>query len=187
VISTAQHKYGASSLSIPSGAYINFANSADWQFGSGRFTIEGWFYLLSDSGAGTILGLWNSGQLSWVVLTEVTSGDGKLHWATSIDGSSANIDITGATTLVANTWNYWAVDFDGAKYRLYLNGVMDGSFVGVRNLFASTAVLSMGESNSPGGNQFIGYLDEIRITKGVARYASDTGFVVPTAAFPRHA
>ncbi len=31
----------------------------------------------------------------------------------------------------------------------------------------------------------IGWLDELRITKGVARYASDGGFTVPTAAFPR--
>jgi hypothetical protein len=30
-----------------------------------------------------------------------------------------------------------------------------------------------------------GWLDEIRITKGVARYASDSGYTVPTAAFPR--
>jgi hypothetical protein len=111
-------------------------------------------------------------------------GDQKLHWDNSTNGSSSNSDIIGATSLVANTWYHFAVDFDSSKYRLYLNGVMDGSFSTPRTLFSSTAPLTMGTSFG-GGNAFGGWLDEMRITKGVARYASDAGFTVPTAAFPR--
>jgi hypothetical protein len=107
-----------------------------------------------------------------------------LQWDTSTNGSTVNTDITGATTVTLNTWIAWAVDFDGAKYRLYLNGVMDGSFTTVRSLFAATATLSLGTSF--GANRLGGFLDEVRITKGVARYASDSGYTVPTAAFPRH-
>jgi hypothetical protein len=42
-----------------------------------------------------------------------------------------------------------------------------------------TATLDIGSAT------FGGWIDELRITKGVARYASDGGFTVPTAAFPR--
>jgi hypothetical protein len=184
-ISTAQFKFGSSALNTPSSTVMQFANSTDWRFGSSPFTIEGWIYPISDAGGGTVLGLWQTSQLSWVMFTAIGT-DHKLHWNTSTNGTSSNADIIGATSLVANTWYAWAVDFDGSKYRLYLNGVMDGSFSTPRTLFASTGILSIGESFG-GGNPYNGYSDEVRITKGVARYASDAGYTVPTAAFPRHA
>lgn len=39
--------------------------------------------------------------------------------------------------------------------------------------------------NAAGGVDMNGWLDEVRITKGVARYSLDSGFAVPTAAYPR--
>jgi len=33
--------------------------------------------------------------------------------------------------------------------------------------------------------EFDGWIDELRITKDVARYASDSGFAVPTSVYPR--
>ncbi|TIQ46361.1 MAG: hypothetical protein E5X49_02025 [Mesorhizobium sp.] len=45
----------------------------------------------------------------------------------------------------------------------------------------------LGIMGKAGGNGNFGWwwLDELRITKGVARYASDAGFTAPTAAYPR--
>jgi len=189
-ITTSQFKFGGSSASLVDSpaSIVQFANSADWNFGSGNFTIEGWVYPVNDFNTGTNIALWQSGQLSWLIFTSMNSvgGDKHLHWDTSTNGSTVNADIIGATTLVASTWYHFAIDFDGIKYRMYINGVMDGSFSTPRTLFNSTAVLTMAQSNSAGGNGFTGNLDEIRITKGVARYHSDSGFTVPTAAFPRH-
>lgn len=184
-ISTLQTKFGATvarfSGSTPT---VAFASSADWQFGSGPFTIEGWYWPDTTSATSTILALWGSGSLSFLLFAAM-GGDNKLHWDTSTSGSNVNADIIGATSLVANSKFYaWCVDFDGSKYRLYLDGVMDGSFSTPRTLFNATATLTMGTSNG-GGNVMSGYLDEVRITKGVARYASDSGYTIPAAAFPR--
>jgi hypothetical protein len=187
-ITTGVFKFGASSCGFTTApvSTVQFANSADWNFGSGNFTIEGWIYPVTDGGTGTIISLWQpTNQLSWLVFVAM-GGDHHLHWDTSTTGSGVNADIIGATTLVASTWYHFAIDFDGIKYRMYINGVMDGSFSTPRTLFSSTAALTMGTSNG-GGNAYDGDLDEIRVTKGVARYASDSGFAVPTAAFPRHA
>ncbi|TIL80512.1 MAG: LamG domain-containing protein, partial [Mesorhizobium sp.] len=52
------------------------------------------------------------------------------------------------------------------------------------NTFNAATVLAIG-STSAGARSFNGWIDELRITKGVARYASDGGFTPPTAAFPR--
>jgi hypothetical protein len=48
-----------------------------------------------------------------------------------------------------------------------------------------TQGLGIGAQNAGGTVDMNGWLDEVRITKGVARYATDTSFSVPTAAFPR--
>ncbi len=49
--------------------------------------------------------------------------------------------------------------------------------------FNSAGTLNIGMIGSSFG--FDGWIDELRITKGVARYASDSGFAVPTSAYPR--
>jgi hypothetical protein len=189
VISTAVFKFGnsAAGFSTVPVSTVSFPNNADWQFGNSPFTIEGWINPSTSFGTGTILALWQTAgnQLSWLLFV-ATGTDNKLHWDTSTNGSSVNADIIGATSLSTSTWYAWAVDFDGSKYRLYLNGVMDGSFSTPRTLFASTAILTMGTSSTAGGNAITCGMDEVRITKGVARYASDSGYTVPTAAFPRH-
>ncbi|QKC83613.1 LamG-like jellyroll fold domain-containing protein [Mesorhizobium sp. NZP2077] len=67
---------------------------------------------------------------------------------------------------------------------MYLNGTMVASSTH-RTINPSGAVLSIGADGNTSGFNFNGWIDEVRITKGVARYASDSGFTAPTAAFPR--
>jgi hypothetical protein len=69
--------------------------------------------------------------------------------------------------------------------RLYKDGVMLASATPPNSaIFNSPQVLGIG-ATSAGGGALDGWIDELRITKGVARYASDSGYTVPTAAFPR--
>ena len=63
----------------------------------------------------------------------------------------------------------------------YKNGVA-GSSVGINFSIASTGDTSVGAGSASGGQWISGYLDELRITKGVARYTSN--FVPPTKSFP---
>ena len=58
----------------------------------------------------------------------------------------------------------------------------DGSIINI----ASTEYCTIGTIGTLDTfNPLTGWIDELRITKGVARYDSDSGFTVPTAAFPR--
>jgi hypothetical protein len=84
-----------------------------------------------------------------------------------------------------NVWYHVAVDKDAAgKIRIYVNGVMKGSATPANSAFHnSTAVMRVGRDSNT-ARWFNGWIDEVRVTKGVARYASDGGFSVPTAAFP---
>lgn len=178
-ISTAQFKFGASSLVLDgSGDYITFPNSTDWAFGIGPFTIEGFFrFTASPSASGCLVAQWPSGWAFWF------SG-GSLSFRSGLGN-----DVTGyswAPTL--NQWYHIAIDRDGSGVaRVYVDGVMRSKTTGYTpNLVGSTAVLAVG-SLTPGGfggYDINGYVDELRISN-VARYGSDAGFTVPTSPYPR--
>jgi hypothetical protein len=188
VIDTSQFKFGASSLKLvaASSGNIHFNNSADWNLGSGQFTIEAWVQFNTRTAAihFIVADYAGAGSLGWYLGVDAA---GNLSWTVSTTGSNTFNDITGTWSPTNGTWYHVAVDYDGAKYRGYINGAMVGSSTTARTIFNPGNLLAIGSNSINTGLWLDGWVDEIRITKGVARYATDTSFSVPTAAFPRHA
>lgn len=178
-ISTAQFKFGASSLSV-SGAdnsCITFPDSADWDFGLGPFTLEGFFRFSAMPTNALLVAQWPSGWAWWFE-------SGRIYLRPGL-GTDAVL-YTWAPTL--NQWYHIAIDREASlTTRQYVDGAMVAKTTGWNaNLTGSSAVLMIG-SLSPGGFggfNLNGYVDELRISS-IARYASDAGFTVPTSAFPR--
>ena len=188
-IDTAQFRFGVSSaLFDGTGDLISAADSADWAFGAGQFTIEAWVQLATVAVS----------KIHTIVSQAGAGGTGKsfeffidpngLYAAFSSNGTTFT-QTNGPWAPAANTWYHVAVDRDASnKVRLYVDGVMKGSSTYASTLTDSTFTLSIGQlAYATPANDLNGWLDELRITKGVARYASDSGFTVPTAAFPRPA
>jgi hypothetical protein len=91
--------------------------------------------------------------------------------------------ITGSTTIGSGSWYHIAITKSGTTHRLFVNGVQDGT--ATNSTSADASIVSIG-SKSPGasGSSIVnlnGYIDDLRITKGIARYTS--AFTPPTAAF----
>lgn len=180
-ISTAQFKAGSSSLHL-TGNSVDFPDSADWDLGSGHFTIEFFGYPGTVSGVQFLVGQWNAApDLGW----QLYMNGNNLCWNTSTTGSDNNTDITGSTAITSSLWHHLCIDYDGIKYRVYVDGVQNGSFATPRTLFNSSTVLTLGAAANGGFLFDPGFMDELRITKGVARYATDTSFTVPTVPLPR--
>jgi hypothetical protein len=184
-IDTAQFKYGASSaLFDGTGDAFRFADSSDWLSGTGNFTIE-CFYRTTTIAAGTriLFGQWSSvPNLGWYLWNDTA----QMGMQVSVSGSdSFTVAQSSAGAIATNTWYHIAADYNGTKYRIYIDGVMVGSSTTARNIANSNLELVLG-SNAAVGSFFLnGWLDEVRITKGTARYASDGGFTPPSALFPR--
>jgi len=180
-ITTAQFKFGTASLSCTGSGRLSYNDGPEWGFGTGQFTVETWIYPTSvASNLYDIVAKWNApGQFGWRLYQD-TAG---LKWDVSTDGSNSFTDLAGGT-LTVNTWFHVAVDYDGIKYRLYVNGVMVSSSTTARNIANPNIILTVG-AGPISQYVFSGDIDELRITKGFARYASDAGFAVPTSAFPR--
>lgn len=188
-ISTTTPKYGSSCyLSDGSGDEVTFVDSADWDFGTGPFTIEA--FTRNTNFAGNyrpIVSQWDSSDASkaWTFINNDVTG--RVQFRARIGG--VDQILTGATSPTVNTWIHCAVDRDASGVlRVYLDGVMDGKDTTNFNagIQSSGNILRVGASVIGATNRhMIGRMDELRITKGYARYGSDAGFTPPAEAFPR--
>ena len=181
-VDTAQSKFGgASILGDGAGDGITWADSADWDFGSGAFTIDCWirqpstksaseFFIAQSAGATA-----GSSFLLKIGATNVVIA--------AVVQSNVGIEVTGTTSIAANTWYHVAFIRTGDTLKLFIDGTQEGgnvSFTG--SVDNSTAVLGIGSLGSfTASLGFNGWVDEVRISKGIARWT--TTFTPPTAAY----
>lgn len=175
-VSTAAQKFGSGSLNFPSSGYpaVSIPDSTGFDFGTGVFTVELWVQF---SSAGSYVGI-ISQYNNWSI--QIYAGD-LIFQA----GSSTNS--TGYTwTPTLGQWYALAVDRDGSNVlRIYIDGVMVSKTTSfTSNISGTSYVLTLGDLNPNYGNSLNGYIDEVRITKGTARYANDSGYTPSTTAFP---
>ena len=172
-ISTTQSKYGGSAGYFDgTGDYLTIANYGSlFTFGTGDFTVEAWVYVTS-SGTGFSF-----------LLTEGFSTDFAFYvdntrlgmW----DGASSSY-YSSADSVPLNQWVHVAFSRSGGFIRGFVNGVLTGSVSNSRNMTNSQAVRVVASSTYP--NSSTCYVDELRVTKGVARFTSN--FTPPTKAYP---
>jgi hypothetical protein len=172
---TASGDYNVSRLTTPSDlAFV---------FGTGDWTIEGWIKpsaaALAAATFSTFLSKAPFGGTSTPNLT-LCFKQGKLCMvAPGVAGSELMIS---NVVCVADTWYHFVFQSKAGVYNIFQDGVSVAT--------ATPAPTNWGESAQPitigslylNGEQFSGYIDELRITKGVARYTAP--FTPPTAAFP---
>jgi hypothetical protein len=184
LLSTTQKKFGASSLrTANSGAIATSNRDGAFDFGTEDFTIEfQHFYVPGEAASyGTFFDI-GSQKLS----VQFGNDTSKMLFYASGGGVTGLSDGVGvAHGMVANTWNHVAAVRHGSNAYLLINGVkqvistnVSGSIIGstASSTVAAIGNYSGGQTYSPGG-----YMDEVRVTKGVARYTAD--FSVPSAAF----
>jgi hypothetical protein len=181
-ISTTQSKFGGSSMFFDgTGDYLSVADNVNLELGSGDFTLEGWFYGTSAGSTDNIIVAKCSAAYApyWVSFY----GGNSIKFCASSTNSSwdvANNVSFGAPTL--NTWNHFAVSRSGSSIRLFLNGVLGATVTTSASLTDHASPFTVG-SQFNGANPFTGYIDDLRITKGYARYTAN--FTPPGAAAPQ--
>ena len=165
-ISTTQSKFGGGSMLFDgSGDYLTLHNVLTSNLGSGPFTVELWVYFNSASGTQFILSNYQSVTVGWGL--GISSGN-FAFWAT---GDTPDISTSVAPS--TGVWYHLAVSGQSGAIRMFLNGTQIGStFTGTPAL-DSTATLRIGDGQGAASPQaFNGYIDDLRITKGYARYTT---------------
>jgi hypothetical protein len=177
-ISTSVKKYGTGSLAFDgSGDWLTAPANLGFVFGSGNFTIEAWVNPSTGSGIRAIVGPWT-----------VNSAE---QWLLYLDGAALTFSwqphsnmgpLVAGGTVSTNVWTHVAVVRNGNTFTLYVNGTSVGSATSATTLTNSSNLLNVGCYFNGLNGVYTGYIDDIRITKGFARYTAT--FTAPTAAFP---
>ena len=168
-ISTAQSKFGGSSIAFDSQIANNLTSTSnEFIFGAGDFTIEAWIRLNSDP---------------FPDFPTIVRLDTQLYFNFR---ASTFFAITSATQVYAgspsgapvNQWFHVAATRHNGLCRVFLDGISGTPVVFSNNFTTPSLNIGNGGASSP----FDGYIDDLRITKGVARYTAN--FTPPTAPFP---
>lgn len=178
--SAAQSKFGGYSAYFDgAGDFLYPVNSGpDFAFGTGDFTVEMWVYLPPLGVARVLYDGRPTSNNGPYVLTYVNATNTICFLVSSVER------ITGTTALAAMTWYHVALCRSGTSTKLFLNGVQEGATYSDGNNYLGAAnrpFIGIDGYNSS-ASAMLGYIDDIRITKGVARYTAN--FTPPAAAFP---
>ena len=182
-ISTAQSKFGGSSLYVGGGSndWVNIAGSTDFNFGTDDFTIECWIYR-------------NGTSYGFVFETrggeDTSSTDGIGLYMGSGGNNEIGVAVNRSNVILINQdhqtndqWQHFAVVREGSTMTLYIDGTARGTGSNSTDFDRSRPFrLGNFHGSSSGGYQFPGYIDDFRVTKGLARYTSN--FTPPSAAHP---
>ena len=166
-LTTTSPKYGSAALLLDgTGDYIDTPSSADFEF-AGDFTLEAWVYLTTSSGSyKTIFGSGTYGLYHY---------SNTLVWYSTVGG------LTTFGTITNDAWHHIAISRSGTSMKCFVDGVQSGSTLTSSTSFTCTATWKIGY-DTIGLAYLTSKIDDIRVTKGVARYTAD--FTAPTGAFP---
>lgn len=169
-ISTSVKKYGTGSLYFDgNGDFLTTSSADGFNASLGNWTVEAWMYCTNSAQNDTLItGNESDFYMAWIG-TDFYLGDGYLNNLARI-----------ANAKPTNQWFHVACVKNGSSYTAYINGVSIGSTtIALSNKTLSTWKIGY-YSGSTG--YMAGYIDDLRITKGIARYT--TNFTPPAQALP---
>jgi hypothetical protein len=180
-IDTSQSKFGGSSGKFDgNGDYLSIPDSDDCNFGNGNFTIDFWLNFNTVTDVVIMSQDVNGDKKRAVWGVEITPSNGHFWFVWSSDGVDYHEKYVSLTP-VTDTWYHFAVIRSGTSLYFFINGTQQGDIQEITGqIYDGNQSLRIGlwidDSFCFNGN-----LDEVRISKGIARWTSD--FTPPTAEY----
>lgn len=182
-IDTGQSKFGGASARFSGSDWVQSADHADWELGSANFTIDLWFRM------NTLPSVLGSPSTLLAHLTDVDNlyrlfinTDNSINFQV-VDAAAQTVGLsTGGTALSAATWYHVAIVRNGSNWILFRDGISRTTATFAGAVTDYTDVLTLGTEDGSGLTWPLdGWLDEVRISKGVARWTSN--FTLRTLAY----
>ena len=173
-IDTTIKKFGDGSIECDgTGDYLVLNGNPDnFIFDSNPFTIECWVYFNNTSS----IMIFYDGRPSGVGSTTAPTiymQSGTIRYYVS------GADRITSWVINARQWYHVAVARNGTSTKLFIDGVQAGATYADTTVYTNsiTRPVIAADGNSFGNNALNGYIDDLRVTKGIARYTSN--FAVP--------
>jgi hypothetical protein len=177
-------KFTGGSMYFDGSDYIQFPVSDNFYFYGSNFTIEGWVYANNvPAGYTYLVSVWGVVGQADTTYSEfvLRYNNSNLEIVLQPNGGASLTAITGTGNgIVANAWQHLAAVRNGNNVSLYINGssVASATYTQSLNSPASKLVIGAQLSGGAGASYFTGYINDLRITKGYARYTAN--FTAPT-------
>lgn len=168
-ISTAKSKFGGASAYFDgAGGYLAVANPSDFAFGTQDFTIEWWSFRTATKADALIFSTSVDGAANGGYWIDFEGND-----LTMYGPALTPIIRAGGVGTADGVWNHWAVTRSGTTVRAFKNGGLLATASNATSLIATNARVGGTETFGGYDGWHNGYIDELRITKGVARYTGN--------------
>jgi hypothetical protein len=174
-VSTSVKKYGTSSVAFDgTGDFLTFPSGVAYRL-IGSFTVETWVYPVVVNATQPMLCIGDSFTNPGILFYISSSARVAILYGNAVA-------LTGSTNVIANTWNHVAFVRNGSTITAYLNGVSQGTVTNSNGFSGTNTLIGRELYNGAVGGQLNGYMQDLRITSGIARYTAN--FTPPTAALP---
>ena len=180
-VSTSVKQFGSGSLLFAGTSTSNYAklSTSYTGFGTSNFTLEFWVYFgtsIADQYAfDSRSGFGDAGGFALLYNDAATPNKLAVYYGTAFL-------LTPTISISSPGWYFVALCRSSNTITMYVNGNSAGSATLSANLSNTIYRFGSGNDNYPSVNC---YLDDVRITQGIARY-SDSTCPVPTAPFPTY-
>ena len=189
-IDTAQSKFGgASGLFDGTGDYLTTPYSADFDFGTNNFTWDFWIRWNAFPSSGTssvfitVARQTNNNNVNVFYLNN-NAGVYRLYFVAIVGGvTKASYYTTNGISVVTNVWYHFACVRSGSSFYIFFSGTSQSLTtsvaIGTNSITpAINEATSIARYGNYTGYDYNGWLDEVRISKGIARWTSN--FTPPT-------
>jgi len=183
-LTTAQKKFGTASGNFIGTGGIATAPHADFTFGNGDFTIDFWVKISTSTGDMILCIRALNGYNYAPFCIFRPTGAFALTFNSSSNGTSWNLcNGVAIGTLTSGAWAHVAICRSGTNIYCFLNGVLGSTTnVGTASLVAATSrYIWLGSDGTYCHST--SNMDEVRFSKGVARWTSDFSASLPDAEY----
>ena len=192
-LSTSVKKFGTASLYLTGTTTSRLFHpySHLYDFALDTFTFEAWIYPTRANTTGTRIFSTGGGTAGWNSTTGIhlliqtsggTTSGGQLNAQLATNTTTPTV-ILNTSIVPINQWSFITVCVIGSTAYVGLNGTVVSGSVATRARPSTNPTVSLGSlvGESSSSLSFQGYMDEVRITKGIARYTGN--FTPPTEPF----
>lgn len=176
-LSSAQVKFGSTSMYNSGTCSVALNTGQSLKVDPTNYCVEFWLYPTAVTTASSVLDSLIAGYTFNINLTSAS----KIALNIGTNGTSANVASgTSTQTLANNTWAHIALSYDGATYRVFINGALGISVASTTQPTAGwSRCMALGSANNKASGT-AGYYDVFRFSN-IARYTA--AFTAPTATF----
>jgi hypothetical protein len=177
-IDTAQSKFGGASLLLDgTGDYVSTPDHADFALGTSDWTVDAWFNCVGLTTAGGNIGGQGNAAADAAAVSFFLGRNATDEMVLRVSDGTTVGTLNGTTkfTNLLNTgWHHVAAVRTGNVLKLFIDGVQEGgdsAFTGsVQN---SAETFTVGARSAGGGTMWNGWIDEFRLSVGVARWTAN--------------